>query len=66
MSQTVTITLKQQSHPSDASHGFGTNCIHAGQPSDPQTGAVIPPISLSTTFHQESPGIKKVSRDFAT
>ncbi|KAI3657715.1 hypothetical protein MP638_003970 [Amoeboaphelidium occidentale] len=38
---------------------FGTNAIHAGQHPDPTTGAVIPPISLSTTFHQEAPGVHK-------
>ena len=31
--------------------------MHAGQPSDPVTGAVIPAISLSTTFQQASPGV---------
>eukprot|EP01114_Cavostelium_apophysatum_P017627 TRINITY_DN528_c0_g2_i1.p1 TRINITY_DN528_c0_g2~~TRINITY_DN528_c0_g2_i1.p1 ORF type:complete len:433 (-),score=107.77 TRINITY_DN528_c0_g2_i1:35-1219(-) len=39
--------------------GFGTLAIHAGQPADPQTGAVMIPISLSTTFHQASPGVNK-------
>ncbi len=29
---------------------FGTLAIHAGSSPDPATGAVIPPISLSTTF----------------
>ncbi|CAH1761745.1 24037_t:CDS:2 [Entrophospora sp. SA101] len=36
--------------------GFGTKAIHVGQDSDPHSGAVIPPISLSTTFKQESIG----------
>jgi len=40
-------------------NGFATACIHAGQPSDPQTGAVMVPIGLATTFHQESPGVNK-------
>jgi cystathionine gamma-lyase len=39
--------------------GFGTKAIHAGQPADPTTGAVMPPISLSTTFAQASPGVTK-------
>lgn len=39
---------------------FGTTAIHAGQPADPQSGAVMVPISLSTTFAQESPGVTKV------
>ncbi|MCP3903289.1 MAG: PLP-dependent transferase [Planctomycetes bacterium] len=30
--------------------------IHGGQHPDPITGAVMPPISLSTTYAQESPG----------
>ncbi|KAG0363772.1 hypothetical protein BG005_006983 [Podila minutissima] len=35
---------------------FGTRAIHAGQHPDPITGAVIPPLSLSTTFKQHSAG----------
>ncbi|KAK4527242.1 hypothetical protein GAYE_SCF37G5164 [Galdieria yellowstonensis] len=35
---------------------FETAAIHVGQDPDPTTGAVIPPISLSTTFAQSSPG----------
>ncbi len=41
--------------------GFATLAIHAGQPADPITGAVMPPISLSTTFAQSSPGVNKVN-----
>eukprot|EP00741_Cyanophora_paradoxa_P020967 tig00021319_g20241.t1 len=51
-------------HVHDAPHeidlgslGFGTLAIHAGQPPDPRTGAVIPPVSLSTTFRQAGPGV---------
>lgn len=36
--------------------GLATDSIHAGQPPDPRTGAVIPPLSLSTTFYQPTPG----------
>ena len=36
--------------------GFETRAIHAGQDVDPTTGAVVPPISLATTFAQDSPG----------
>lgn len=32
--------------------GFATAAIHAGQEPDPATGAVVPPISLATTFSQ--------------
>ncbi|KAF4122523.1 cystathionine gamma-lyase [Geosmithia morbida] len=35
---------------------FGTRAVHAGSPHDPSTGAVIEPISLSTTFAQTSVG----------
>lgn len=36
--------------------GFETRAIHAGQDPDPVTGAVVPPISLSTTFAQQGVG----------
>jgi cystathionine gamma-synthase len=36
--------------------GFETRAIHVGQGADPATGAVIPPISLSTTFKQGAVG----------
>ena len=36
--------------------GFETAAIHAGQSPDPVTGAVVVPISLSTTFQQEQVG----------
>ena len=35
---------------------FETRAIHAGQPSDPRTGAVVPPIFQVSTFHQDSVG----------
>jgi len=38
---------------------IGTKAIHAGQPADPVTGAVMFPISLSTTYQQASPGVHK-------
>jgi len=38
---------------------IGTDAIHAGQSPDPISGAVIPPISLSTTFQQQTPGVHK-------
>jgi cystathionine gamma-synthase len=36
--------------------GFETRAIHAGQPPDPTTGAVVPPVSFATTFAQDSVG----------
>ncbi|KAH3675133.1 hypothetical protein WICMUC_002789 [Wickerhamomyces mucosus] len=35
---------------------FSTRAVHVGSHPDPTTGAVIPPISLSTTFAQTYPG----------
>ncbi|KAF2151321.1 hypothetical protein K461DRAFT_280108 [Myriangium duriaei CBS 260.36] len=37
-------------------HKFGTLAVHAGSPIDPVTGAVIEPISLSTTYAQTAVG----------
>ena len=33
--------------------------VHAGQRPEPTTGAVMPPLFLSTTYAQESPGVHK-------
>ena len=35
---------------------FSTKAIHVGQPPDPTTGAVIPPIYMTSTYAQEAPG----------
>ena len=35
---------------------FATKTIHAGQPSEPQTGAVVAPIFQTTTYQQIGPG----------
>ena len=43
-----------------AAHSFGTKAVHAGQDPDPITGAVIPALSLSTTFAQAAAGVHKV------
>ena len=39
--------------------GFETRAIHTGQAPDPASGAVVPPITLSTTFAQEGVGVHK-------
>ncbi len=36
---------------------FDSKVVHAGQHPDPVTGAVMPPISLASTYAQESPGV---------
>lgn len=38
---------------------FATRAIHAGQPTDEQTGAVTFPIYQTSTFGQEMPGVNK-------
>jgi cystathionine gamma-synthase len=57
-------TVTDQAHPDDnkevnMSAGFSTRAIHAGQEPDPTTGAVVVPISLSTTFAQDGVGNHK-------
>lgn len=51
---------------SQVKYNFGTRAIHAGSSLDQTTGAVIAPISLSTTFGQSEPskplGIYEYSR----
>lgn len=39
-----------------SSYNFSTRAVHVGSSPDPTTGAVIPAISLSTTFAQTAPG----------
>ncbi len=41
---------------SDLHSGFGTLAIHAGQPPEASTGAVMTPIFQTSTYVQESPG----------
>ncbi len=40
-----------------ADHRFETRALHVGQEPDLATGAVVPPISLSTTFAQREVGV---------
>jgi len=44
---------------------LATKAIHVGQEPDQATGAVIPPISLSTTFAQLAPGTPRSHYDYA-
>jgi cystathionine gamma-lyase len=43
----------------DPKQRLETLAVHAGQPPDPRTGAVMTPIYLSSTFAQEGPGRHK-------
>jgi len=38
---------------------FSTKAIHSGQPSEPETGALVAPIFQTSTYEQESPGHDK-------
>jgi cystathionine beta-lyase/cystathionine gamma-synthase len=38
-------------------HHFRTRAIHVGQERDPQTGAVVPPIHVASTFIQQQAGV---------
>eukprot|EP00298_Acanthocystis_sp_HF-20_P024558 c3512_g1_i1.p1 GENE.c3512_g1_i1~~c3512_g1_i1.p1 ORF type:complete len:417 (-),score=189.55 c3512_g1_i1:134-1354(-) len=48
--------ILEENHQKDLLYGFATRAIHAGQKPDPHSGAVVVPISLSSTFLQKSPG----------
>ncbi len=39
--------------------GFGTRAIHAGQPAEATTGAVMVPVFQTSTFVQASPGVHR-------
>ncbi len=43
-------------------HGFSTRAIRAGQTPDPVTGAVVPPLYLTSTFVQD--GVGRMRSDF--
>lgn len=47
-----------------AAQGFGTRAIHAGQPPERTTGAVMTPIFQTSTYAQEAPG-KNQGYDYA-
>lgn len=40
-------------------HGFSTKAIHAGQPAEPVTGAIMTPVFLTSTYVQEELGKNK-------
>lgn len=45
--------------------GFSTKCVHGGQEPDPIHGALMTPISLSSTFAQKSPGVLYSQFDYS-
>jgi cystathionine gamma-lyase len=38
---------------------FATRTIHAGQPSEPETGSLVAPIFQTSTYQQEAPGVNR-------
>jgi len=52
------VSTKKHQHGDDGL-GFGTRAIHVGSEPSALTGAVIPAISLSTTYKQDSIGVHK-------
>ena len=46
-------------------HGFATRAVHTGQEPDPVTGAVIPPLTLATTFAMDAVGVPRAGYDYA-
>eukprot|EP01090_Pellita_catalonica_P009119 TRINITY_DN20183_c0_g1_i1.p1 TRINITY_DN20183_c0_g1~~TRINITY_DN20183_c0_g1_i1.p1 ORF type:complete len:422 (+),score=71.76 TRINITY_DN20183_c0_g1_i1:54-1268(+) len=60
MSHTTTVTeTKEEAIALRPKYADATNAVHAGQSPDPITGAIIFPISMSTTFQQASPGVHR-------
>lgn len=45
--------------------GFSTRAVHVGQEPDPVTGAVVPPLTLATTFAQDGVGVPRGGYDYA-
>lgn len=46
-------------------NGFSTRAVHAGQPYEELTGAVIPPLYLSTTYHPHRIGELRGGYDYS-
>lgn len=45
-----------------AKDGFGTRAVHAGQPTDPLTGSLIPPLYLTSTFALDAEDIDTLAQ----
>jgi cystathionine gamma-synthase len=53
---TVHMSEQRRQNPSPDRDEFETRAVHAGQEPDRATGAVVPPISLASTFVQDAVG----------
>jgi cystathionine gamma-synthase len=54
--RTIAAQRRQNPGKSGGDDAFETRAVHAGQAPDPATGAVVPPISLASTFVQDAVG----------
>ncbi|MDX2025671.1 aminotransferase class I/II-fold pyridoxal phosphate-dependent enzyme, partial [Microcella sp.] len=52
-------------HDEHSTQGFATRAIHAGQAFDPTTGAVTPPVYLTSTFVQRAIGDLRGGYEYA-
>jgi len=43
---------------------FSTKAIHIGQEPDKETGAVVPPIYLTSTYQQDAPAVLRAGYDY--
>ena len=46
-------------------YGFDTLAIHAGQPPDPRTGSVVPPIFATSTYAQDAVGSPRLGYEYS-
>jgi len=51
--------------PDWSAAGLATRAIHAGQEPDPSTGAVVPPIYVSSTYKQDGVGNLRAGYDYS-
>lgn len=56
--------MTEQTH-GDNNQGFATRAIHAGQEPDPLTGAVVPPVVMTSTFTQDGVGNLRGGYEYA-
>ena len=54
-----------QNDDAAATDAFATRAIHVGQESDPRTGAVVPPIYMTSTFVQDGIGNLREGYEYA-
>jgi len=49
----------------ETSDGFGTRAVHAGQAPDPETGAIMTPVFLTSTYVQDGVGEPRQGHEYA-